>query len=168
MQLAKLDEAEQKLKEVLNSEPDNRSASYYLDQIQEKKTGSNRAPAISGRELILKRLREIRLETFGIPETRELGAVLYIVQRLARERDPRKIGITLLISSFGTKSDPPPRLDAYPVKIDPPLINPTLLEVLNAIAKNCTPPAGQTVSAIKFSIEDYAVVFFPEKSEEQH
>ena len=61
---------------------------------------------------------------------------------------------------FQTAAENPVIVEDFLVKIDPPLKNVRLIDVLDAIVKVAKPPQGvdQNVT-VKYSIEDYAVVF---------
>jgi len=106
-----------------------------------------------GRQAIIAKLDTIRLDrvTFDGLSLRE------VVQRLsdeARKRDPEKHGVDLLVILDPTPED----IGAMPIKLSPPLINIRLQDVLDAIVKAADRP-------IKYSIEDYAIVFSPKERE---
>jgi beta-lactamase regulating signal transducer with metallopeptidase domain len=125
-----------------------------------------------GRQTLISKLDRIRLDSVkydGLP----LGEVIIKLSDEARKRDPDKHGINFLINQgldtggapapttpqLGPDGNPlptpPPEqvdVSAIPIKINPPLTNIRLADVLDAIVKVAEHP-------IKYSIEDYAVVF---------
>ena len=127
-----------------------------------------------GRQLIVSKLDRIRLDTVqydGLP----LGEVVRNLSDEARKRDPEKRGINFIVnpnveSAAGAAAVPtvdpatglpaagaaPPAeavdINAISIKINPPLTDLRLADVLDAIVKVAERP-------IKVSIEDYAVVF---------
>ncbi|HOX58354.1 MAG TPA: hypothetical protein P5205_14890 [Candidatus Paceibacterota bacterium] len=125
-----------------------------------------------GRQSIITKLDRIRLDNVkydGLP----LGEVIINLSDECKKRDPEKRGINFLINNYGGAAAPtsptgpvlgpdgnplpipPPEevdLSAISIKINPPLTDIRLADVLDAIAKVAEQP-------IKYSIEDYAVVF---------
>ncbi|MCX6895875.1 MAG: hypothetical protein NTZ16_10335 [Verrucomicrobia bacterium] len=125
----------------------------------------------AGRQAIVSKLDRIRLNEVKY-DGLELGEVIRNLSELTRKSDPDKAGINFMIISDagGGGSSAPGAVDpttglpvaAAPsegvdistvrVKINPPLNNLRLADVLDAIVKTAEKP-------IKYSIEDYAVVF---------
>ena len=125
-----------------------------------------------GRQAIITKLDRIRLDTVkydGLP----LGEVIINLSDEAKKRDPEKRGINFLINQnidtggptaaaapqLGPDGKPlpaaPPEqvdMSAIAIKINPPLTDMRLADVLDAIVKVADRP-------IKYSIEDYAMVF---------
>ncbi len=128
-----------------------------------------------GRQSIISKLDRIRMDTVfydGLP----LGEVIRMLNEESRKRDPDKRGINFLINPnegapaggmpVATAIDPitglpisappseeePTDLAGILIKINPPLTDLRLADVLDAIAKVAEQP-------IKYSIEDYAIVF---------
>ena len=125
-----------------------------------------------GRQAILTKLDRIRLDTVqydGVP----LGEVINLLSAQSKIRDPEKRGINFLISQnidsggaaatatpqIGPDGQPLPAapqeqvdMSTFPIKISPALSDMRLADVLDAIVKVADHP-------IKYSIEDYAVVF---------
>jgi hypothetical protein len=134
--------------------------------------------AASGRQAIINKLERIRLETVaydGLP----LGEVVSILRDEVRKRDPDKKGINFLINQnlepgeampapapkLGPDGNPlptpPPEqvdVSAISVTIRPPLNDVRLADVLNAVVRVADRP-------IKYSVEDYGVVFSPRSSD---
>src|SRR6185503_5523396 len=110
------------------------------------------------------------------------------LDRIARERDVDKIGVNFIVSSFIDKPGPaqpaagfgfqqnvdpltgqpiaapqsaaPIRIEDFKITIDPALRNVSLRNVLDAIVRVVKPAEGQDQNvSVKYSIEDYAVVF---------
>ena len=125
-----------------------------------------------GRQSIITKLDRIRLDTVkydGLP----LSEVIINLSDEAKKRDPEKRGINFLINQnidtggaparsapvLGPDGNPlpaaPPEqvdMGAIAIKINPALTDVRLADVLDAIVKVADRP-------IKYSIEDYAVVF---------
>lgn len=126
-----------------------------------------------GRQTLMNKLDLIRLDTVkydGLP----LGEVIINLNDEAKKRDPLKRGINFLISQtadtggpstpvapqIGPDGQPLPvapaetaDIAADQIKINPALNDVRLIDVLDAIVKVAAP------TPIKYSIEDYAVVF---------
>lgn len=131
----------------------------------------------AGRQAIISKLDRIRLNEVKY-DGLELGEVVRNLSEVTRKSDPDKTGINFMIISDGGGSgggapgavDPTTGLPvaAAPVeavdittvrvKINPPMSNLRLADVLDAIVKTAEKP-------IKYSIEDYAVVFSTRASE---
>lgn len=132
-----------------------------------------------GRQAIVSKLDRIRMDNVsftGLP----LGEVVKVLSDEARKRDPEKKGVNFIINpnvesaSVATASPgvgpdgqplPAPAVEAVDVsgisiKLDPPLNDVRLVDVLDAISKVAERP-------IKYSIEDYAVVFSVKGAEPQ-
>ena len=125
-----------------------------------------------GRQSIMAKLDRIRLDTIkydGLP----LGEVIINLNDEAKKRDPEKRGINFLVNqnidsagptipglpSLGPDGQPIPAapveqvdMSSIAIKINPALSDIRLADVLDAIVKVADKP-------IKYSIEDYAVVF---------
>ncbi len=129
-----------------------------------------------GREALFSKLERIRLDSVsydGLP----LGEVIKSLSEEARKRDPDKRGVNIIINANvdpvaqapgavdpatglpipGAAAEPLD-LSATTIKIVPPLTDLTLHQVLDAITKVADRP-------IKFSIEEYAIVFSPKAAE---
>ena len=144
---------------------------------QAKEEPKSSAPAGSGRQAIITKLELIRLDNVaydGLP----LGEVVLTLRNESMRRDPEKKGINFLINQnldpgeaiptpapmLGPDGNPLPAapteqidVSAVSIKIQPPLNNVRLLDVLDAVVKVADRP-------IKCSIEDYGVVFSPRGS----
>jgi type II secretory pathway component GspD/PulD (secretin) len=125
-----------------------------------------------GRQIIMTKLDRIRLDNVkydGLP----LGEVIINLNDECRKRDPEKRGINFLINqnidsggaaaaaapTLGPDGQPLPAapqeqvdMGAIAIKINPALTDIRLADVLDAIVKVADRP-------IKYSIEDYAIVF---------
>lgn len=193
-EMGKLTLAEAKLREAIREDPGSPAASYYLELVRQARlrqlanqdpspTGkgqsrTNRIASNRGRQAILAKLNELRLESIGM-DGMPLGEVLKNLSEEIRKRDPEQRGINLVLNpnldsgaSSGT-IDPATGLATLPtnsvntrdlsrvlIKIDPPLKDVQLLDVLDAIVKAADTP-------LKYSIEDYAVVFSPRSGDVQ-
>lgn len=143
-----------------------------------------------GRQAIQRKLENIVLEQWFIPGDIPLSEVIKELDAEVKKRDVDRRGVNFIISSALDRPGPPPLgaqfggfpggnvdpltgqpiapttsetpivLEDFLVKIDPPLKNVTLANVLDAIVRVARPPQGQDQDvSLKFSIEDYAIVF---------
>jgi hypothetical protein len=153
-----------------------------LALLAQNKNEPNTPPGSSrGRQAIISKLESIRLDTVrydGLP----LGEVVINLRDEAKKRDPDKKGINFLINQNmdpgeaaatpapavgpdGNLVPAPPAdqvdLTAVSVKINPPLTDVRLVDVLDAVVKVADRP-------IKYSVEDYGVVFSPRGAEPAH
>jgi type II secretory pathway component GspD/PulD (secretin)/beta-lactamase regulating signal transducer with metallopeptidase domain len=124
------------------------------------------------RQAMLAKLDRIRLDSVSF-DGQPLSEVVRILNAETRKRDPEKRGINFLINQsidrggaaattapvLGPDGNPlpapsPERVDmgAIAIKINPPLTNIRLADVLDAIVKVADPP-------MKYSISDYAILF---------
>jgi tetratricopeptide (TPR) repeat protein len=150
---------------------------------------TNRIYTGTGRQAIMRKLNGIILERYEVPGDLELSEVVRDLHRIARDRDVDKLGVNFIVSSFLDKPGPPPpgagigfpganvdpltgapiatpgadtpvRVEDYKVTIDPPLSNVRLIDVIEAIVRVAKPPEGGNQNvALKYSLEEYAVVF---------
>jgi hypothetical protein len=146
-----------------------------LALLAQTKSEPNSPPGASrGRQAIINKLESIRLDTVrydGLP----LGEVVINLRDEAKKRDPDKKGINFLmtrnmdpgeavaipapaVGPDGKLLPAPPAeqvdLSAISIKINPPLTDVRLVDVLDAVVKVADRP-------IKYSVEDYGVVFSP-------
>jgi hypothetical protein len=146
-----------------------------LALLAQTKSEPNSPPGASrGRQAIINKLESIRLDTVrydGLP----LGEVVINLRDEAKKRDPDKRGINFLINQnmdpgeaaaipaptvgpAGNLLPAPPAeqvdLSDVAIKITPPLTDVRLVDVLDAVVKVADRP-------IKYSVEDYGVVFSP-------
>jgi hypothetical protein len=146
-----------------------------LALLAQTKNEPNSPPGASrGRQAIINKLESIRLDTVrydGLP----LGEVVINLRDEAKKRDPEKKGINFLMNqnmdpgeaatipvpTVGPDGNlvPPPAaeqvdLSAVAIKINPALTDVRLVDVLDAVVKVADRP-------IKYSVEDYGVVFSP-------
>jgi hypothetical protein len=146
-----------------------------LALLAQSKNEPNSPPGASrGRQVIINKLEIIRLDTVrydGLP----LGEVVINLRDEAKKRDPDKKGINFLMNQNmdpgeaaatpapavgpdGNLVAAPPAdqvdLSAVCIKINPPLTDVRLVDVLDAVVKVADKP-------IKYSVEDYGVVFAP-------
>jgi len=137
-------EAESKLKAAIQIAPTNRVAVYYLDRARWK-LGAH-GPRTTADQL--ETLNRLRLDEVSL-ETQKLEDAVKILVGLVQRQDPEHIGINILLAGAGDTTDD---LRNAQVTIRPPLKNVTLEETLDALLKSASP-------SIKYSVEDYAVVF---------
>jgi general secretion pathway protein D len=131
-----------------------------------------------GRQAIYSKLDRIRLDTLtydGLP----LSEVVKSLSEQARLRDPERRGINIIVSAnadppsappapidpatglpVATGAAPPEPIDlgSTTIRIVPPLTDITLGQALDAIQRVADRP-------IKYSVEDYAIVFTPKATE---
>ena len=154
-EMGKLAEAEKKLTEALQQNPREQAAYYYLHLVKEarsKEQGGLRKTS-PGRQRIYSKLQNIQLDTLGFDNT-SLAEVITTLQTEARLRDPAGEGINFFISQAPGPGDEKgaQNLDKVTVRLLTPLLNVRLGDALDAILKTADRP-------IKYSIEDYAIVF---------
>lgn len=136
------------------------------------------------RMYLSRKLDKIVLDEWYVPGDVPLSEIIKELDSEAKKRDPDRRGINFIISSTMDKPAPNPFaaapqafdpltgapiaqqpeaplvMEDFTVKIDPPLRNVRLADVLDAIVKVAKPPQGANANmGIKYSIEDYAVVF---------
>jgi hypothetical protein len=112
-------------------------------------------PTITNRErsAITTKLREIRFDSISYRDI-PLSEVVRMLKAETIKRDPEKKGI-----NFMANPNPGPvDLDSISIKIDPPLADLRLVDVLDVIVKVADRP-------IKYTVEDYGVVFSPNEPE---
>lgn len=124
------------------------------------------ASRTAGRQVIIAKLDRIRFDKVDFPSLPLSEVVNYLVEE-TRLRDPEKKGINfIMVSSLGPQPaqtttgqpmPPPPQpaqyeLSEVTIKIEPPLHDIRLADLLDAIVAVADHP-------IKYSIQDYAVVF---------
>ena len=183
IELGKLDEAEAKLQQALRREPTHKNAIYYLSLIKEARYAqesrkreieltyplrevegsrqtwatTNQAPTSPGRLLILRRLRDTRLQEVSYDGV-ALSQVVRDLSERARQADLDKRGVNILINPTapapeGTDATSPPTtnvsLNDVPVRLH--LRDVSLGETIDAIVKVAEDP-------IRYSIEEYGVV----------
>jgi len=150
-----------------------------LALLAQTKTEPN-TPADAGRDrqAIMKKLESIRLDTVrydGLP----LSEVVNNLRDEAKKVDPEKKGINFLLNQNMDPGEVAPAappavgpdgnllpassaeqldLNAVCIKINPPLTDVRLVDVLDAVVKVADHP-------IKYTVEDYGVVFSPRGSE---
>jgi len=175
-EMGKNRQAEAKLLKVLQEVPDDQDAAYYLNMIREARfqdaqnkgnllpqpnphTRTNLAFTSKGRQAIVTKLDRIRIEEVGPWENIPLADVIKILDEQAKRRDPSKQGINFLINpNIDTGAAIPSAaaktldMGSIQVRLKPALHDLRLADVLDAIVKASDHP-------IKYSIEDYAVVF---------
>ena len=151
----------------------NPSGLRELLPVPNPKAHTNLLHTSQGRQTIINKLDRIRLDSVSF-DGQPLSEVVRFLADEARKRDPDKIGVNFLIPSAASTNSPPepalapltglpkPATPATPVDlsslaitIKPPLTDIRLVDVLDAIVV-VAKLAGQP---IKYSIEDYAVVF---------
>jgi beta-lactamase regulating signal transducer with metallopeptidase domain len=172
-ELGKWDDAEAKLKQAVKLDPSNQAAYYYLNLVHERRDNEslNQRDSLPqpnpslrtnviwtgrGRQIIESKLHRIRLDTLGSSGL-PLSEVLRDLNNEAKQRDPEKRGINFIYNgnldaATGLPIPAAADIGAISINIDPPITNVTLADALDAIVKVAEQP-------IKYSIQDYAVVF---------
>jgi hypothetical protein len=129
-----------------------------------------------GRQQIEKKLEDIRVEEYHLPQAVVLSEVLKNLHTLARKLDPEERGVNIVLSSlvqnrrftpiFDVEGKMTGALEDYTVKISSPLRNISLRELLDAIVNAAVPPVGnEGAPGLRYSIEEYAVVFHQRTSD---
>lgn len=130
-----------------------------------------------GRQAIISKLDRIRIETVGPWDNLPLSEIIRILSEEARKRDPEKKGINFIINphaeapsvpvaaaqaidpttglpvtTLPTPTEETVDVGSINIRINPPLNDLRLAEVLEVIVKVAEKP-------IKYSIEDYGIMF---------
>ncbi|MBA4148278.1 MAG: hypothetical protein H0X66_09190 [Verrucomicrobia bacterium] len=211
-----INEAETKLRQALQVEPDNRAANYFLQLIRDQRFGRQIrdqelvardamvevktawAPAVKRDQLpfpnpvinqrdvvntspqrqeIAGKLNSIRLNEVGY-DGLPLVEVLKHLTDESIKRDPDRLGLNFMVNPHSDASGAFPTLPTDPyappviieqiepamdiatvtVKLNPPLRNLRMTDVLDAIVTSADQP-------IRYEIRDYAIVFSPRTPE---
>jgi tetratricopeptide (TPR) repeat protein len=169
-EVGKVKAAKKNLKEVLEHDPQNLEALYYLNLVDEaefKKAFENRDVIIhpiplysvtnNPRNALVAKLGTIRFDRVQFDDL-TLDAVVRFLENQTRRLDPEQQGIHFIISPESDDSDPgstrsgPGDVAAVRIRILPALTDVRLDDVLHAIVKVADRP-------IQYSVEDHAVVF---------
>jgi beta-lactamase regulating signal transducer with metallopeptidase domain len=184
-EIGKFDEAEAKLKAALAIDSENAAAKYYLGLVAQSGRHSPQDIHTSpGREMIYRKLNQIRLEPVSWSNGLPLSEVIHYLAEQSKLHDPDKKGINFIFnpstparpvsvdSGAGTPGllDPttgrlethadgtvPENVDASAIKVKLVLQNASLHDALDAVVIVADRP-------IKYSVEDYAVVISPKPS----
>ncbi len=178
-QMGKLDEAEKKFILALKQDPRNQAAYYYMNLVKEarnKQTPRGRTNTLytsSGRQRIYSKLDAERLASVQFDRV-PLSEVAKRLVAESKHLDPAGSGINFILAHVAIPVDPvtgqpivnqeaerqadTPDIAAVTIRLVPPLTNVRLADVLDAIVKTADQP-------IKYSIEDYAVVFSFKRNE---
>ena len=143
-------------------QPPEISAIPSLPRIANPYASRNRTLESPARKEILRKLNETKVANYvvdGIP-------LLEVIKDLAmktRNDDPERVGVNFIISQQIppelAETDGLPKLGEFEITIDPPLRNVRLIDVLNTIVHVAVPPNGDRTFGLKYSLEDYGVVF---------
>jgi hypothetical protein len=118
---------------------------------------------ISGEKGLREKLTTIRINDFPVVSPVDLVEVLKELGSQIRRRDPSGRGVNLVISN-GSSQGPSgaATIDAekFQIKFDPPIRDVTLGQFFDALVRVAEPPPGAPPTArLKYSVEDYAIVF---------
>jgi beta-lactamase regulating signal transducer with metallopeptidase domain len=177
-EMGKLDEAEKTLKEVVEKDPSNQAAFYYMGLIRESRIKHDQSNDVAGSEprfipnyysrtnlihhgkargVLITKLHTIRFDRVQF-DNLPLTAVVRFLTDQTRKLDPTQQGISFAIGARSINPDAgSARLElgdfsAVQIRILPALSDVRLVDVLDAIVKVADKP-------IQYSIEDYGVVF---------
>lgn len=167
-EMGRLDEAATNLEAALALEPDNSLAKYYLGLADRGLAQTNGhatnklSQAGPGRRSIISKLDHIRLDRVSFDRL-PLREVLRFLAKQSKLRDPEHEGVNFLINPNPDKSGlPAPADSSEPADIGGFTVNirnltdVRLADVLDAVVIACDHP-------IKYSVQDFAVVFSPGK-----
>jgi hypothetical protein len=109
----------------------------------------------TGRQEILAKLNRIHLDevSFDLP----LSEAVNLLRAESKKRDPDGVGVNFMINprAVANVGAPPAiELSQVRIKISPPVRNVRMVDVLNMMTTSADPP-------IWYSVDDYAVVFWP-------
>ncbi len=182
-EMGKLDEAERTLKEVVEKDPTNQAAFYYMSLVRESRSQARKQGASDSephfipnflgrarltvnseaRQAIYAKLESIRLDRVQF-DNLSLGEIIRFLASEARNHDPAQQGVNFMINSgsnnpnAGEASPELGDVSAVRIKILPALVDIRLADLLDAIVKVADKP-------IKYSLEDYAIVFSWKRNE---
>ena len=133
------------------------------------------------RQALYRKLESLHIDDFPLSSPVELVEVLKELGSELRKRDPNGRGVNLIISQSADRPNPvavagaidpltglpaaaPAAADIdvekFKIKFDPPIRDVTLGQFLDAIITVAVPPEGAPSTAgLKYSVEDYAIVF---------
>lgn len=141
------------------------------DETGQANRPSSPATPSRARQRILDKLKSVYLYQFAVPKETEISEVLQNLSKLVKANDPSNLGINLIISNAVDNSAHPAgssEADRFTVKLEQPLEKVSVQEALDAIITAAKPPAGAPAGgALKYSIEDYAVVFSRRAEEDE-
>jgi hypothetical protein len=117
----------------------------------------------AGAELIRQRLENIKFAEFGVPVETPLSDVIKSLSQAVKDHDTERRGVNFILSSQSSNaltSNDSPMVDDYRIRVNPPLKDVRVLEILEAITSGARVPEGKSPSwLLNYSIQDYAVVF---------
>ena len=148
------EDAEAKLKTAVTLNPSNLTAQYFMNLVRLARASlhTNNIHTTPAREAIFRKLNSIRLESVpwsnGIP----LSEAIRFLAEQSRLRDLDKTGINFMFNPNVEASNNAPTLDASTIRIKLLMVDISLYDVVVAIASIADHP-------IKYSVEDYGVVF---------
>jgi Zn-dependent protease with chaperone function len=162
IEAGKLDEAEALLREAAKADPGNSMVSYYFAQINrarqpvEFERAGLREPLTDGQRKLMEKLNRITLDQVEFDHVPLVEAVKVLSDE-SRRRDPQREGITFKIFSTNGSAN----VGTAIITIGPPLSNLRMIDVLNAVVMSADRP-------IKFTVEEFAVVFSARAPEPEH
>ena len=130
----------------------------------------------AGHRRVAKKLQEIQIKEYHVPQALELSEVLKNLHVLAQRSDLEERGVNIVASSLVENWSLTPSFDAvsgktrpawldYRVTITPPLRDISLRELLDAIVEAAVPPEGhESAPRLRYSIEEYGVVSVSDQS----
>lgn len=133
------------------------------------------------RQALFRKLETLRIDDFPLSSDVDLVEVLKELGSEIRKRDPGGRGVNLIISQAADRpvafaqaggidpltglptaapAQPDIDVEKFKIKFDPPIRDVTLRQFLDAIVMVAKPPEGAASTAgLKYSVEDYAIVF---------
>jgi tetratricopeptide (TPR) repeat protein len=150
----KLNEAEARFTQALQQDPGEQAAYYYLNLIKETRRNKERRGlrnTSSGRQRIVSKLANLRLETVQFDGATLREAVTTLSSE-AKRLDPAGVGINFILNPGSGKDADARSLQDVKIGLVSPLTNVSLADTLDALVKTAEQP-------IKYSVEDYAIVF---------
>jgi beta-lactamase regulating signal transducer with metallopeptidase domain len=165
----------------LNLIKQQRSArSSSIERLTREAASPNQVHTSPKRRELYGLLDKIRIDEFPLPKNTDLIEVLRMLKIAeSKQRQPGDKGINILITQAADRPARKPESDFLPeqpsttpaadvdvdvekfqVKFDPPIHDVTLRQLLDAIVAVARPPEGAPPGArLKYSVEDYAVIF---------
>jgi beta-lactamase regulating signal transducer with metallopeptidase domain len=150
-EMGRLNWAETLLKSALLLDAENGAAKYYLGLVQTSLQHPQVVPSIFGRQNIIGKLDHIQLDPFGPFMGVSLAEVVRELNEMARQNDPEKTGVDIIILTNSISSEPP-AIDSVVINLPSPLMNVKLGDALEAVVQNAS-------TRLKYSIMDGSIVF---------
>lgn len=143
--------------------PDEAASNHAPDSAQPIPAAKARTAITKQKQGIYRKLESVRIDDFPVVLSMDLVEVLKELGSEIRKRDSSGRGINLIISN-GSSQGPSGTLtidvEKFQIKFDPPVRDLTLGQFFDALVRVAEPPPGSPPNTrLKYTVEDYAIVF---------